>query len=68
MKDLDLTIEGMHCQKCVERVKGALTTLSGVRVQNVEVGRAKVQYDEAAANADTILQAVDQAGYKAHPR
>jgi copper chaperone CopZ len=68
VQELKVSIEGMHCQKCVERVQKALAKVPGVAVGNVDVGSAKLQYDEVAANPAAIVQAIDKAGYKAHPQ
>ena len=37
-----LSIDGMHCDTCVQRVTKALGSLSGVRVNTVSVGEARV--------------------------
>ena len=68
MQQLDLTIEGMHCGACVRRVTNALTAVPGVRIESVDVGSAKVEYDPATASADQIAAAVDKIGFKASPK
>ena len=63
--DLRLSIEGMHCEACVRRVRNALDGVNGVRVDSVQVGSAKVEFDPAAATPDEITAAVDRIGFKA---
>jgi len=59
---MKLAIEGMHCQKCVERVRKAIEGVPGVSVENVDVGSATVKVDgEGAAG---VIDAVRAAGYE----
>lgn len=64
MKTLNLSIEGMSCGHCLNAVNRSLSTLSGVAVQSVQLGRATVAYDPAAINAGEISAAVEAAGYR----
>jgi copper chaperone len=64
MKTQDLTIEGMSCGHCVMHVKKELSKLSGLTIENVEIGKARVQYDEAKVTSDQISKAIEEAGYK----
>ncbi len=66
MQHLDLTIDGMSCGHCLNAVRGALARVPGVRIETVSIGRARVEFDPAAANADQIAAAVSAAGYTAH--
>ncbi len=61
-----LTIEGMSCMHCVNRVQKSLEALEGVtKVQvNLEAGRAVVESDREIAD-QTLVEAVDEAGYDA---
>jgi copper chaperone len=68
MQQLELAIEGMHCEACVRRVTNALTGVPGVRIESVEVGSAKVEYDPSAVNLEQIAAAVDKIGFKTNPR
>lgn len=62
--NLQLTIEGMHCDGCVRRVTNALAGVKGVRVDSVNVGAAKVEFDPAATTPDQITAAVNRIGFK----
>jgi copper ion binding protein len=59
-----IAIEGMSCQHCVKRVEKALTGLEGVKDSTVEVGSAKVTFDETKVQQKEIEEAIIKAGYK----
>lgn len=63
MSEAVLKIEGMSCQHCVMRVKKAIGQLPGVTDSQVEVGRAKITYDEAKVQEEALRKAVKEAGY-----
>jgi copper chaperone len=60
---MKLAIEGMHCQKCVERVREAIEAVDGARAEQVEVGSATVTVDPS--RAPQVLNALSAAGYPA---
>lgn len=64
MKTVELKIEGMTCGHCVMSVKKELGKVAGLTVQNVELGRALVQYDEATVTADQLAKIIEEAGYE----
>jgi copper chaperone len=64
MKTMDLKIEGMSCGHCVMAVKKELSKVAGVTVELVEIGKARVQVDEAAVSPDRLAKAVEEAGYR----
>jgi copper chaperone len=64
MKTQDLTIQGMSCGHCVMHVKKELSKISGLTIENVEIGKARVQYDETKVTADQVSKAIEDAGYK----
>jgi copper chaperone len=67
MQHLTLQIDGMTCGHCVARVDKALAKLDGVFVHRVGVGSAEIDYDPARAPFARIREAIDDAGYTAHP-
>ena len=67
MEHLNLKIEGMSCGHCVARVEKALKKLDGVNVNRVEIGSADLTYDPAKTPFAQIREAIDDAGYTAHP-
>jgi copper chaperone CopZ len=64
MTHVQLTIEGMHCDGCVARVTSALKSLSGVTVDAVNIGSARVHY-EAPLDPATLVQALEKVGFDA---
>ncbi len=64
MAEAVISIEGMSCQHCVMRVKKAIEALQGIQTAAVEVGSAKVAYDEAKVGKKEIENAIVKAGYK----
>ena len=64
MSEATLKIEGMSCQHCVMRVKKAISQLPGVSDSQVDVGTAKITYDETKVEKDALRKAVEEAGYK----
>lgn len=64
MKSEDLKIEGMTCGHCVMHVKKELSKLPHVQVDDVQVGLARVQYDDARVSMMDFAQAIERAGYK----
>jgi len=64
-QQLELAIEGMHCDGCVRRVTAALSKVEGVQVEKVEVGSARVQLDTEKASPEELIDAVNRLGFKA---
>lgn len=64
MKEITINIDGMSCQHCVMRVKKALDGLAGVTEASVDVGSARVSFDEAKIVQADIENAIIKVGYK----
>jgi len=60
----EIKIEGMTCHHCVMAVQRELGKLDGVKVNDVQIGNAKVEYDESKVNENAIAEAIEEAGYK----
>ncbi|MGK9368144.1 heavy-metal-associated domain-containing protein [Melioribacter sp. Ez-97] len=63
MQNKEFKIEGMSCQHCVMAVKKELSSLA-LESADVEIGKAKVQYDESKVTEEQIKRAIEEAGYK----
>lgn len=59
----EFNIEGMSCNHCKMSVEKHLSKLNLKNVQ-VEIGSAKVEYDENKIDEKEIVQAIERAGYK----
>nr|WP_323806082.1 heavy metal translocating P-type ATPase [Streptomyces sp. MB09-01] len=63
----DLTVGGMTCAACVNRVEKRLARLDGVTAAvNLATGRARVSHPPAVTVQD-LVEAVERAGYTAEP-
>jgi copper chaperone len=63
MKTRELTIQGMSCGHCVMHVRKALETVKGLNIENVEIGKAVVTFDEAVVTEKHIAEVIEEAGY-----
>jgi copper chaperone CopZ len=61
---VSLTIWGMGCPNCANRVRNSLLALNGVVEAEVNhtTGFACVEYNQALVSESSLLQAVSQAG------
>ncbi len=64
VKSHELTIEGMSCNHCVMHVKKELSKIAGLVIEDVQIGKARVQYDEAQVTPAVLAEAVQEAGYR----
>ncbi len=64
MKAQELIIEGMSCNHCVIHVKKELGKVAGLVIEDVQIGKARVRYEESNVSPQRITQAVEAAGYK----
>lgn len=64
MKSHELTIEGMSCNHCVMHVKKELSKVTGLVIEDVQIGKARVRYEESSVSQQRVAQAIDDAGYK----
>lgn len=69
MNEIVLNITGMSCGGCVNSVQGVLTAVPGVNrvVVDLAAGTARIQFDSARTTVDALAQAVNAAGFTAHP-
>ena len=66
----EFAVEGMHCAGCVKSVTGAVAKVPGVsRVDvSLEGKTAKVEFDAVKTTPETIVAAIEEAGFDAHVR
>jgi len=67
MTRVSLDIQGMHCSSCAALIEKSLKKVDGVKEANVNFAaeKASVLVDEMVAEKDTLIKAVEKAGYKA---
>jgi copper chaperone len=63
MKVESFKIEGMSCDHCIMAVKKELSKLD-LKLLEVSIGSAKIEYDESKLPVQKIKEAVEEAGYK----
>jgi copper chaperone CopZ len=45
-------------------VRKELSKLDGLTIEDVEIGKVRVQYDETKVTPDHLAKAIEEAGYK----
>ena len=60
-----LRIDGMHCGSCVRRVKQALNSTSGVEVEEVRIGAARLKSLDDKPPVEDAIAALAKAGFSA---
>jgi len=62
-----IRIEGMHCHKCEQAIQKALLKNPGVHEVEVDFnsGQASVLFDRGMVSVGKLLEAVNEAGYRA---
>lgn len=63
MKETKVEIGGMSCGACVKRVSKALAKVDGIMKCDVEIGSAKVTYDDSKIDIAKLLDVVRMTGY-----
>lgn len=58
-----MEIGGMTCGHCLRMVQQALTSLEGVKLDELRIGKATVTFDETKISGDAVAEAVRDAGY-----
>jgi copper chaperone CopZ len=64
MKTQEFKIEGMSCGHCVMAVRKELSRLENVKIDEVQIGKAKVEFDESITKESLIINAIEEAGFK----
>ena len=66
MREIKLKIEGMHCAGCSNRLEKILNNVDGVESAKVslEEKSADIKYNEEEVVLNTILQEIEDAGFK----
>ncbi len=62
---VEIMVDGMTCAACANRVERGLSSTAGVRsaVVNLTTERASIKYNPSAIDPDSLLAAVEKAGY-----
>jgi copper chaperone len=60
---IEITVEGMGCQKCVAAVEGAVKRISPTADVEVKLAEGRVRVSGAGVSRDRIETAIEDAGY-----
>jgi copper chaperone len=63
MKTQELKIEGMTCGHCVMHVKKELSKVAGLIIEDIQIGSARVKFDETKVTSEHLTNAINEAGY-----
>ena len=66
LKTIDITIDGMHCERCVDTIKHALEAEEGVEYIDVTVGKARIGYLPQLVTANHLKDRIKDSGYSLH--
>ena len=59
-----LTVEGMHCQKCVARITEALKQIDGVKKVNIDLEKKSVNViSKVEIDKDVLAEAIEKLGF-----
>jgi len=66
METVELKLEGLHCDGCVQSVRRMLAAVAGVDAVDVSLAetRARVRYDPARTGLAELRRAVERAGFR----
>jgi Cu+-exporting ATPase len=65
--EVDLALEGMTCAACAARIEKTLNRIPGARAAvNFATESARVRYDPGQTSSESLIAAVERAGYRAH--
>ena len=65
--EVELALEGMTCAACAARIEKTLNRVPGARAAvNFATESARVRYDPGQTSSESLIAAVERAGYHAH--
>jgi len=66
MKKATISISGMHCASCAQKIESNLRKLKGVKSANVNIAteRATVEFNEKTTSEDKITDLIEKLGYE----
>jgi copper chaperone len=60
-----LQVSGIRCERCVNRLAGALTGLDGLEAANANLmGQVTLAWDDGRTTREALLEALAQAGFR----
>ena len=63
-----IQVSGIRCERCVQRLAGALTGHEGLEAANANLmGLVTLEWDDARTNREALLEAMAKAGFRELP-
>jgi P-type Cu+ transporter len=65
MKKIALSISGMHCASCAQKIEQSLAKMDGIERANVNIAteRATIEFDDRKTKQEKIVRAIKKLGY-----
>lgn len=67
MQKATLQLEALSCPSCMQKIEGAVKTVSGVDKDSIKVlfnsSKVKVNFDAAVTSIEAIQKAIENVGY-----
>lgn len=63
MEKIELKIGGMSCSHCVMALTKELRKISGIKILNVEIGKAVIETNNPEGKNEEIKKAVEETGF-----
>ena len=61
-------VSGIRCERCVQRLAGALTGHEGLEAANANLmGLVTLEWDDARTSREALLEAMAKAGFRELP-
>lgn len=66
MKNIEIKIEGMHCEGCSKRLTKVLNNVEGINTVEVSLENklAQIEYDEKIVKLEDLQEAIQDAGFE----
>ncbi|HWX08899.1 MAG TPA: heavy-metal-associated domain-containing protein [Gaiellaceae bacterium] len=63
-----IQVSGIRCERCVQRLAGALTGHEGLEAANANLmGLVTLEWDDARTSRESLLEAMAKAGFRELP-
>jgi copper chaperone CopZ len=63
LQALEIPVSGMHCDRCLQRVRAALVEVPGIERSDVTLGSVILEFYPEAMSADAVRAKIEALGY-----
>ena len=66
MKEIELKVNGMHCEACSKKLTNVLNDLEGVKEVKVSLSEknANIKYDDIVLDEEEIIEEIENSGFE----